>query len=295
MLRSSHPRCTNPILVALALTAFVAVAYAEPKPDPSNPDALVAYKLEVEAGTSSFRAGMYNDARVSFERAYSLYPEPVLLFNIASCYRRAGEAQNAIDAYRRFLDAAPADDHRITLATQTIASLENEIAAAQDDDVDVQVSEGDDEDNSDTFPILSLSDDATAPPPAPLLTAPSVAAGPGAPSLRRSRLRTYGLGIASAGSLMLLGAVIDGYRARSLESALDSLPSDHQWNHDDAEQYRAGERAASRARLLALSGGALTVTGATVYIIGRRRDAKAPRIEAAVGGGGGQVVLRGRF
>jgi hypothetical protein len=282
-------------VLVIALVASAAVVHAQPKPDPSNPDIVVAYKLEVEQGTGAFRAGMYNDARVSFARAYSLYPEPVLLFNIASCYRRAGDAAAAIAAYRRFLDAAPAEDHRITLATQTIASLEQELAAAaQDDDIEVQISDGSDDPEDDGAPILRLSEDAALPatttvPPFAAATSPSGA------SPRRSSLPKYGLGIASAGALVLLGAVVDGYRAHAIAGELDALPRDHQWNHEDAGQYRAGERAALRARLLAVSGVVLTGTGVTLYVIGKRRDAGEPRIEGVVSPGGGQVVVRGRF
>lgn len=301
MLRSSHPRCTSarPLaFVAVALTAFVAVAHAQPKPDPKNPDALVAYKLEVESGTSAFRAGMFSDARVSFERAYALYPEPVLLFNIASCYRRAGDANNAIGAYRRFLDAAPAGDHRITLATQTIEALEQELArSSQDDDIEVEVSDGDDEEGADTLPILSLTDNMTPAPP-PLLIAPIAADSSttaAVPPPRHSRLRAYGLGLASAGAIVLMGAAVDGYRAYSIAGDLDALPRDHQWSNDDATKYRDGEKAALRARVLAISGAALTATGATLFVIGRQRDANAPRVEGVVGPGGGQVTVRGRF
>lgn len=288
MLRSIPPRCTSTLPLVIALVALAGVASAEPRPDPRNPDALVAYKLEVEQGTSAFRAGMYQDARVSFERAYSLYPEPVLLFNIASCHRRAGDARSAIAAYRRFLDAAPADDHRITLAQQTIAALEQELAAA-DDDIEVEISAGDDADDTvDTLPILSLSAGASA----AAGVGPARAADATPP---RSRLRAYGVGVATAGTLVLLGAAIDGYRARTIATELDALPRDHQWNHDDAARYRDGERAAARARVLAISGLALAATGATLYVIGKRRDARAPRFEGAIGPGGGQVVLRRRF
>ncbi len=291
MPRSIPPRCTSALAFVVALCALGGVASGEPRPDPRNPDALVAYKLEVEQGTSAFRAGMYHDARVSFERAYSLYPEPVLLFNIASCHRRAGDARSAIAAYRRFLDAAPADDHRITLAQQTIAALEQELAAA-DDDVEVEISDGDDGDDADdtvaTLPILSLSPDAAA-------VAGVGAARAEAATQRRSRLRAYGIGAATAGTLVLLGAAIDGYRAHAIAGELDALPRDHSWNHEDAARYRDGERAAARARVLAISGLALAATGTTLYVIGRRRDARAPRFEGTIGPGGGQVVLRGRF
>ncbi len=307
MLRSNPQRSisrrSSALAVIAALVAFTAlatVAHAEPKPDPANPDVLRAYKLEVEQGTSAFRAGMYNDARVSFERAYGLYPEPVLLFNIASCYRRASDLPNAIAAYRRFLDAAPGDDHRITLATQTIASLEKELAAAEsDDDIEVQVSDGSDDDEDDveplrlssTFSIASAQLSGTSG-----LGASASTAAATAPPQRRSRLRTYGLGIASAGAVVLLGAAVDTYRAYTISDDLGSLPREHQWNHEDDERYRDGESFASRARILAISGVALTATGTTLFIIGKRRDASAPRIEPAMApGGGAQVTLRGRF
>jgi tetratricopeptide (TPR) repeat protein len=294
LLRSSPPRSISALALVVAIGAFASAAHGQPRPDPANPDVLVAYKLEVEQGTSAFRAGMFNDARVSFERAYALYPEPVLLFNIASCYRRTNDRENAIAAYRRFLDAAPADDHRITLATQTIASLEKELAEA-DDEVEVQVSDGSDEADGDETLRLSGGGTFTIPLSGTAALSAPVDAASAEPPRQRSRLRSYGLGIASAGAVVLLGAAVDTYRAYTISDDLGSLPRDHQWSHDDAERYRDGESFASRARILAISGAALTVTGTTLFVIGKRRDANAPRLEPAVGAGGAQVTLRGRF
>jgi tetratricopeptide (TPR) repeat protein len=127
------------------LAAVASIAEAAPAPDAAaSPDApgapssaggdapvsaeVAAYEIAVENGTTAFRAGRFVEARAAFERAYSIHADPVLLFNIASCWRRLGDREAAIDAYRRFLERAPSNDDRRPLAVATIRKLETEIA-----------------------------------------------------------------------------------------------------------------------------------------------------------------------
>jgi tetratricopeptide (TPR) repeat protein len=279
--------------VLIALVATVAVAHAQPAGGgPAAGDGVDAYRAAVEQGTAAFKIGMYADARAAFERAYAIHPDHVLLFNIASCWRRAGDAPSAIAAYRRFLAAAPPDDTRVTLAEQTIGALEEELArGATDDDVEVEVSTGEDGEELDDADLATIGPRTLAPIETPLPAPVPVTA----PPPRRSMLPRLGLGTTAAGALVLAAAAFDAYRARTIADELSALPNDHGWNHDDAASYQRGAGAATRARWLAISGAALTATGITVYVIGKHRDASTPTIEGVVAPGGGQVVLRGRF
>lgn len=54
-------------------------------------------------GNGLFERGEYLDALEAYQRAYSLYPSPKLLGNIASCYDQLGRYVKALEAYRRFL------------------------------------------------------------------------------------------------------------------------------------------------------------------------------------------------
>jgi tetratricopeptide (TPR) repeat protein len=66
-------------------------------------------------------AGAYDDAVREYEAAYKLAPLPQLLFNIGQAQRLKGDKQKALEAYQRFLAAAPddpfADEARTHVAT----------------------------------------------------------------------------------------------------------------------------------------------------------------------------------
>jgi tetratricopeptide (TPR) repeat protein len=124
------------VSAVLALLVAVHAAPARAAPEPGAPVAadavaepaaeVAAYQTAVDRGTVAFRAGRYLEARTAFELAYSIHPDPVLLFNIASCWRRLGDDAQAIATYRAFLASAPAADERRRLAQATIRRLENE-------------------------------------------------------------------------------------------------------------------------------------------------------------------------
>ena len=54
-------------------------------------------------GNDLFERGEYLDALEAYQKAYSFYPSPKLLGNIASCYDQLGRYVKALEAYRRFL------------------------------------------------------------------------------------------------------------------------------------------------------------------------------------------------
>jgi len=72
----------------------------DPEAPPETRDAAQAdeYRVAVAEGTDAFRAGRYQDARAAFQRAYEIHADHVLLFNIASCWRRTGDTDAAIAA-----------------------------------------------------------------------------------------------------------------------------------------------------------------------------------------------------
>lgn len=258
--------------MSLVLAASATLAHAGPQADPAGAGSaaaasdveLAAYREQVELGTTAFREGRFADARVAFERAFAIHPDPVLLFNIASTWRRAGDGPRALTAYRRFLDAAPADDPRRSLAEKTIATLEDE----------------------------------PAPPPPPPPSTPAVTAPlPPIAAPERDRgsvLRPTGATLAVAGTLGLVAGGIEAYRAHATETELEGLRG-QRWDQREADLYRRGERAGRRALLLGVGGAALAVTGVTLYYIGKRRDERALRLTVDAGADGGGAVLSGRF
>ncbi|HTM19684.1 MAG TPA: tetratricopeptide repeat protein, partial [Kofleriaceae bacterium] len=199
-----------------------------------------AYKAAVEQGTTLFNAGDFSGARAEFEKAYAIHAEPVLLFNIASCYRRAGDAEAALTAYQRFVDEAAPDDGRLALARETMEQLRSQLQPKE-------VKE----------PVLVVEE-----PPLPPAR-PAVAAR--APVHRRgSMARRVGVALL-AGSAAALGlAVWQAGRASDAETSLERLPEGTAWDGDQAALYDQGRSAGHRALLLGAGGAALAVTGAVL-------------------------------
>src|SRR6266511_2235494 len=58
-----------------------------------------------------------------FKRAYTLYDEPALLYNIAQCYRQPGDEEQAIKFYKSYLRKVPNAPNRDDV-TRLLAGLE---------------------------------------------------------------------------------------------------------------------------------------------------------------------------
>jgi tetratricopeptide (TPR) repeat protein len=54
-----------------------------------------------------YRAGRFRVAVELLRESYELHPEPLVLFNLGRSLEGLGELEAAVDAYRRFLEAAP--------------------------------------------------------------------------------------------------------------------------------------------------------------------------------------------
>lgn len=76
-------------------------AMADPK--------LEAAQKHFKQGQAYFKAGTFDKAIVEYQAAYDAAPRAALLFNIALCYENAGELDDAISYYDKYLEMAP--DH----------------------------------------------------------------------------------------------------------------------------------------------------------------------------------------
>lgn len=84
-------------------------------------------QLHHDAGRENYLAGRYELAITEFEAAYSLVPEPILLFNLAQAHRKKGSRDQAILFYQRYLAAAPRARDREEVETR-IRELQAESA-----------------------------------------------------------------------------------------------------------------------------------------------------------------------
>jgi tetratricopeptide (TPR) repeat protein len=73
-----------------------------------------------EEATAAFGLGRYADAAEKYEAAFSLRPDPALLYNAAQSYRLAGNKQRALELYRNYVrlypDGTNAEDARTHVA-----------------------------------------------------------------------------------------------------------------------------------------------------------------------------------
>lgn len=115
-------------IAVLCLLVAEGVATAQPSPEPAPA------REHFQEGIDLFRAERYAAARVAFEQAYELQPNPLVLANIGSCWALEGRPVDAIRTYRRFLfeggGHVPQEKRR---------SIEREVAALLREAGDVHV------------------------------------------------------------------------------------------------------------------------------------------------------------
>ena len=82
------------------------VAFADPEPKQAQAEELYA------EGSKHYNLREYAPAIDAFKRAYSLYPEPTFLFDIAQAYRLLNDCENSAVFYRNYLRAKPDAEDR---------------------------------------------------------------------------------------------------------------------------------------------------------------------------------------
>ena len=115
-------RCLAVTLLALAVGGHPALA-SEPS----------AARQAYDQATAAFGLGHYAEAAEKYETAFSLRPDPALLYDAAQAYRLAGNRPRALELYRNYLRLYPnrqnAEEARTQVAALTRA-LEDEKNAA---------------------------------------------------------------------------------------------------------------------------------------------------------------------
>ena len=95
--------------LALLLLLVCATAGAQPAPPPAGDDVDIA-KAHFNPGQVNYEHGRFEDAAREFEEAYRLSGKAPLLYNVGKSYDGGNDFARALDAYQRFLAAAPADN-----------------------------------------------------------------------------------------------------------------------------------------------------------------------------------------
>jgi hypothetical protein len=89
-------------IVCIALLAVSVPAYAKDPPKKPSAEQKEADR-HFKSGVALFKEGKFKEALAEFERAYEIAPHPLVLYNIAGCYRELSNYGEAIRFYERFI------------------------------------------------------------------------------------------------------------------------------------------------------------------------------------------------
>lgn len=95
------------LVACLALHAVPAVPAAAP---PAPPDERSKAASHFKLGQTYYKSGDYDRAITEYKAAFELSKEPSLIFNIGLCHERSQRPEEALQAFRLYLDLAPNGD-----------------------------------------------------------------------------------------------------------------------------------------------------------------------------------------
>lgn len=157
-------------------------------PAAPSPEDTEAARLAFERGMQAYEAGSFEEALVSFQRAYELVHDPQILFNVATVADRLRRDQVALEAYEGYLAGMPAAPDRANVEAR-IAAIRANLAAATP--------------GESTGPARVVADDDGAAEPVP------VSPPAPAPSEAGIALTVAGGLVALAGAGLLIFAAVD--------------------------------------------------------------------------------------
>src|SRR2546423_15501010 len=70
---------------------------------PARGDNTTEARAHFDAGSAAYALGQYATAAQEYEKAFSLKPDPALLYNAAQAHRIAGNKQRALLLYQNYL------------------------------------------------------------------------------------------------------------------------------------------------------------------------------------------------
>jgi len=204
-------------------------------------------------------------AAKAFAESYALVPLPGALFNQGRCYEEAGDNKLAASAYRRYLEVEHNSD-ATTEAKIRLLALERLIRNNEKDSKGGQGGPGDQ----------------------------GSAVVKDTPSKKGQFSQKIGAAIGVAGAVLVAAGGLVGLKSRSIASEFDGRPS-NQWTPAEIERFNDGQATSDRAVFLISVGGVAVVTGAVLYVFGRRAEGPAVDIVPLVTSDGAQVSASFRF
>lgn len=138
-------------LYAVVSTLLVALLLL--RSTPALADARTEARSHFKKGMESITAGKYEDGIVELQKAYQLVPHPNVLYNIARAYAEAGDLDEAVVYFRKYLEGNPPDKDE---AAQILKNLEARIKRQQQAAREAAQAQA---------PVVAPVADAGAPPP----------------------------------------------------------------------------------------------------------------------------------
>lgn len=118
-----------PVLVLVVFTLLATIARpALAQTKESSSDVRLANDL-YKSGHEKVKAGDWDGAREAFARAYALYPQPIILVNLAGVEVQTGRLVQATEHYRQFLkNTTGLDPSEVDIAQKAMANVEARLA-----------------------------------------------------------------------------------------------------------------------------------------------------------------------
>lgn len=120
------------ILFIVLCMAFISDANAEDREAPKQ-DNRAALQAETNKAYALFKQGDYEAAKNGFLTVYQQKQIPLLLFNIANCYRKLDKYEQAVIYYNKYLEVDPnsplAEETKARIAESKALSAQQQLAA----------------------------------------------------------------------------------------------------------------------------------------------------------------------
>lgn len=272
--------------VSLALGSTVALAAPAEDAAPveaaeEGPDtgATEAEKSEADAlseeAIEKFQGKDYDGAVALFEKAYSIDPQPNFLFNIGRVYEEAGNLEQAVEYYARFVKQPGVDLDSRTVALERLKALREILEATTEKEPEVEEPEVEEPEDE---PVVEV-----VPPPEPVDQDAQ---------RKRKTLRGAGFGVLGVGAAALIGGAVAGGLAQGDANAAEEAASPS----ESQDLLSNSQTKALAADIMYGVGGALVLTGVILVAVGYSKP-KTQRVAftPSFGPRGAGVDLRLRF
>ena len=241
------------------LAAFVLLLLASSAPaEPTAANRQRAGELATESA-KHYKLGEYEVSVALLRKAYALYPEPNLLYNLARALEGMGDKRGAVEQYNQYLATAKRIEDRGAIKRR-VALLERELANTATPASDNAVVVAKPPETAQPLPQEPLSPPLDAPLADPFAPLPPEDVTPA------SKLPLIPIAVGAAA----IGAGITfGLRARDFEKSAKNEPV----GLDASEDYADAVSNARTANILFIGGGAVLAAGIVweIYVLRAQR------------------------